>query len=193
MRWLQAGHAMTETQLFWLVSAAIVVVACTFYAGLYNRALRFLNMIPEIESNIGVLWRKREDLIGKLQGVVDSYGLHESAIAMGVSGHLGGGSADAPPSLTARLTTLRMAFPELKADGLYGNLMEQLASVETDLSSRREQYNSVVRAYNTAISEFPSNLLLRPFAFKAKPFWVEQGTAGTQIPLPPSNLLNPRT
>ena len=86
-----------------------------------------------------------------------------------------------------------MAFPELKADGLYGNLMEQLASVETDLSSRREQYNSVVRAYNTAISEFPSNLLLRPFAFKAKPFWVEQGAVSAQIPLPPSNLLNPRT
>ena len=86
-----------------------------------------------------------------------------------------------------------MAFPELKADGLYGNLMEQLASVETDLSSRREQYNSVVRAYNTAISEFPSNLLLRPFAFKVKPFLEEQGAVGAQIPLPPSNLLNPRT
>ena len=137
---------MTDTQLLWFGVAATVVVACVLYAGLYNGVLRYLNMIPEIESNIGVLWRKREDLIGKLQGVVDSYGLHESAIAMGVSGHLGGGSAAAPPSLTARLTTLRMAFPELKADGLYGNLMEQLASVETDLSSRREQYNSVVRA-----------------------------------------------
>ena len=184
---------MTETQLLWLVGVAITVVACALYAGLYNGVQRYLNMIPEIESNIGVLWRKREDLIGKLQGVVDSYGLHESAIAMGVSEHLGGSSVSVPPSLTARLTTLRMAFPELKADGLYGNLMEQLASVETDLSSRREQYNSVVRAYNTAISEFPSNLLLRPFAFKGKPFWVEQGTAGAQIPLPPSNLLNPRT
>ena len=184
---------MTETQLLWLVGVAITVVACALYAGLYNGVQRYLNMIPEIESNIGVLWRKREDLIGKLQGVVGSYGLHENAIAMGVSEHLGSGSVAASPSLTARLTTLRMAFPELKADGLYGNLMEQLASVETDLSSRREQYNSVVRAYNTAISEFPSNLLLRPFAFKAKPFWVEQGAVSAQIPLPPSNLLNPRT
>ena len=184
---------MTNTQLLWFGVAAAVVVACVLYAGLYNGVLRYLNMIPEIESNIGVLWRKREDLIGKLQGVVDSYGLHESAIAMGVSEHLGGSSVSVPPSLTARLTTLRMAFPELKADGLYGNLMEQLASVETDLSSRREQYNSVVRAYNTAISEFPSNLLLRPFAFNAKPFLVEQGAVSAQIPLPLSNSSNPRT
>ena len=184
---------MTDTQLLWVGVAATVVVACVLYAGLYNGVLRYLNMIPEIESNIGVLWRKREDLIGKLQGVVDSYGLHESAIAMGVSGHLGGGSAAAPPSLTARLTTLRMAFPELKADGLYGNLMEQLASVKTDLSSRREQYNSVVRAYNTAISEFPSNLLLRPFAFTVKPFLVEQGAVSALSSLPLSNSSNTRT
>lgn len=181
---------MTETELFWLVAAAVIVVACVLYAGLYNGVLRYLNMIPEIESNIGVLWRKREDLIGKLQGIVDSYGLHESGVAVGVSEHLGGSSTTALPSLTARLTTLRMAFPELKADGLYSNLMEQLASVETELSSRREQYNSVVRAYNTAISEFPSNLLLRPFAFETKPFWVEQGVANTQIPLPHSYELN---
>jgi LemA protein len=184
---------MTETQLLWLVGVAITVVACALYAGLYNGVQRYLNMIPEIESNIGVLWRKREDLIGKLQGVVGSYGLHENAIAMGVSEHLGSGSVAASPSLTARLTTLRMAFPELKADGLYGNLMEQLASVETDLSSRREQYNSVVRAYNTAISEFPSNLLLRPFAFTVKPFLVEQGAVSALSSLPLSNSSNTRT
>jgi LemA protein len=183
---------MTETQLLWLVGVAITVATCALYAGLYNGVQRYLNMIPEIESNIGVLWRKREDLIGKLQGVVGSYGLHENAIAMGVSDHLGSGSVAASPSLTARLTTLRMAFPELKADGLYGNLMEQLASVETDLSSRREQYNSVVRAYNTAISEFPSNLLLRPFAFTAKPFLVEQGAVSALSPLPLSNSSNTR-
>lgn len=190
---MRALQVMTDTQLFWLGGVAVVVVACVLYAGLYNGVLRYLNMIPKIESNIGVLWRKREDLIGKLQGVVDSYGLHENAIAMGVSEQLGGGSATAPPSLTARLTTLRMAFPELKADGLYGTLMEQLASVEADLSSRREQYNSVVRAYNTAISEFPSNLLLRPFAFNAKPFWVEQGAVSPLRPIPLSNYPNPRT
>ena len=184
---------MTETQLIWLVGVAITVAACALYAGLYNGVQRYLNMIPEIESNIGVLWRKREDLIGKLQGVVGSYGLHENAIAMGVSEHLGSGSVAASPSLTARLTTLRMAFPELKADGLYGNLMEQLASVETDLSSRREQYNSVVRAYNTAISEFPSNLLLRPFAFTVKPFLVEQGAVSALSSLPLSNSSNTRT
>ena len=74
---------MTNTQLLWFGVAAAVVVACVLYAGLYNGVLRYLNMIPEIESNVGVLWRKREDLIGKLQSIVASYGLHESGVAMG--------------------------------------------------------------------------------------------------------------
>ena len=163
---------MTETQLFWLAVASIV--ACGLYAGLYNGVQRYLNMIPEIESNVGVLRHKREDLIGKLQGIVVSYGLHERGIATGVSEQFGDSSAVTFPSLTARLTTLRMAFPELKADGLYGDLMEQLVLVESDLSNRREQYNSVVRAYNTTIAQFPNNVLLKPFAFRVKPFWMEQ-------------------
>ena len=171
---------MTDVQLFWLIAAAIAGTVGLIYTGLYNKVQRYLNMIPEIESNVGVLWRKREDLIGKLQSIVASYGLHESGVAMGVSEHLGGSTTETSASLTARLTTLRMAFPELKADALYGQLMEQLATVETDLSSRREQYNSVVRAYNTAISEFPSNVLLRPFSFDTKPFWVEQTVSGIQ-------------
>lgn len=175
---------MNTSQLIVLIVALAIVVGGALIAGLYNTVQRYLNMIPEIESNIGVLWRKREDLIGKLQGIVDSYGLHESAIATGVSKEFGGNSTAVQPSLTARLTSLRMAFPELKADALYGSLMEQLASVETELSSRREQYNSVVRAHNTTISEFPSNLLLLPFGFKVKPFLMEQGV-GAQISLSP--------
>ncbi len=57
---------MTDVQLFSLIVAATTVAACLLYAGLYNKVQRYLNMIPEIESNVGVLWRKREDLIGKL-------------------------------------------------------------------------------------------------------------------------------
>ena len=48
---------MTETQLLWLVGVAITVVACALYAGLYNGVQRYRNIIREIESNIGVLWR----------------------------------------------------------------------------------------------------------------------------------------
>lgn len=164
---------MTAFEMVCLIAALAIAVAGALYVSLYNGAQRYLNMVPEIESNVGVLRLKRQDLINRLKSIVDSYNLHESSIATQVSDRLGGETVESGASLTARLTTLRMAFPELKADALYGNLMEQLAIVEGELSSRREQYNAVVRAYNTLISEFPGNVLLKPYEFKLKPFWVE--------------------
>ena len=165
---------MSDLHLSLAGVALAVVGAGAWLVSLYNAVQRYLNMIPEIASNIGVLRRKRADLVGALEDVVARYGLHEKAIALGISGEFAGRGMDTGSSLIARLSSLRMAFPELRADGLYSSLMEQLATVETELSSRREQYNSVVRAHNTVIAEFPGNLLLRPFTFQAQAFLVEQ-------------------
>lgn len=165
---------MSDAQLSLAAIALAAVGLGGWLASLYNGVQRYLNMIPEIGSNIGVLRCKRTDLVGALEDVVARYGLHEKAVALGISEEFADRGTGAGPSLMARLSSLRMAFPELKADGLYGSLMEQLAAVEAELSSRREQYNSVVRAHNTVIAEFPGNLLLRPFAFQPQAFLVEQ-------------------
>jgi len=42
--------------------------------------------------------------------------------------------------------------------------------VETDVASRREDFNISVRACNTVVTLFPANRGLRPFGFKPKPF-----------------------
>lgn len=141
----------------------------------YNGVLRMCNIIPEVASNISVLVKKRTDLISKLIAVVDSYGLHESGINIKVAEEFGGSVNKAPSrGVIERLASLRMAFPELKADSLYETLMEQLVQVETDISDRREQYNSTIRAFNTAISQFPDNLLLAFFDFQSKQFLSDQ-------------------
>ncbi|MBG6244418.1 hypothetical protein CS369_05555 [Candidatus Symbiopectobacterium sp. 'North America'] len=63
-----------------------------------------------------------------------------------------------------------MAFPELKADGLYNQLLTELADVETDIANRREEFNTSVRAYNTVLTLFPANIFLRLLGFKPKDF-----------------------
>lgn len=166
---------MTTGQLIATLGVLAFVACLAFYASAYNQVQRQLNIIPEVASNITVLVQKRSDLISKLIAIVDSYGLHENSINTNVAAKFAGdGASSQAPRMVERLASLRMAFPELKADGLYDNLMQQLAQVETDISNRREQYNSIVRAYNTAISQFPSNVLLSPFGFQAKPFLAAQ-------------------
>lgn len=165
---------MTTTQLIWTLSLLAVIVFLAYYVSIYNGVLRLINIIPEVTSNITVLTKKRADLITRLTAIVESYGLHESSISLNVAGEFGGSAgSNKSRGIVERLASLRMAFPELKADSLYNNLMEQLAQVETDIAERREKYNSTVRAYNTEISQFPTNLLLLPFGFQSKEFLSE--------------------
>lgn len=166
---------MSTTQSVAILAALAVAGLIAFYVSIYNRVQCLINLIPAVASNISVLVKKRTDLISKLIAIVDSYGLHESGISGKVASEFGG-SSTLPQSwgVIERLASLRMAFPELKADSLYETLMQELAQVESDIASRREQYNSTVRAYNTAICQFPANLLLSPFGYQAKPFLSAQ-------------------
>ena len=166
---------MTTMQLIGALCLLAVIGLLVYYASLYNGVQRLINIIPEVASNITVLMQKRTDLISKLITIVDSYGLHESGINVKVAEEFGGAvSPNQSRGVIERLASLRMAFPELKADGLYESLMQELAQVETDIAARRERYNSTVRAYNTAILQFPANLLLSPFGFQIRPFLSEQ-------------------
>jgi LemA protein len=166
---------MTTAQLMGALGLLVVIGLMAGYASIYNEVQRLLNMIPEVTSNISVLVKKRTDLISKLISIVDSYGLHESGISLKVASEFGGAAtANQTRGMVERLASLRMAFPELKADSLYENLMQQLEQVESDIAARRERYNSTVRAYNTAISQFPGNVLLKPFNFQTKAFLSDE-------------------
>jgi LemA protein len=164
-------------------SSLAVTIALALAAGLgaaayvittYNQAQRWAQMIPEVASNIEVLLRKRRDLIGRLLEVVGSYGLHEKSIASGVAGEFGASRRTASSAASIeRLASLRMEFPQLRADSLYTALMDQLSEVETEISRRRERYNATVRAYNTLLTQFPKNIVLLPFSFQPRAFLVD--------------------
>jgi len=157
------------------MSENLLKVACllalvgfaSFYISVYNTAQRFLNLIPEVASNIQVLTRKRTDLISKLISLVESCGFHERGVDVSIARELGGPANPASSaSVIQRLASLRVSFPELKADGLYASLMQELAQVESDIAKKRERYNGAVRSFNTLISQFPVNLLLLSFAYQ---------------------------
>jgi LemA protein len=162
----------SDTFLYTMLALAGLGIA-VFTVGIYNRIQRLANLIPEAVSNVAVLVRKRSDLITKLVSIVESYGIHESSVTRGVSGDFGAGAASRNATVE-RLASLRMAFPDLKADRLYESLIVELANVESMIAERREQYNSAVRSYNTLLSQFPNNVLMRPFGFQREHFLSEQ-------------------
>lgn len=51
------------------------------------------------------------------------------------------------------------AYPDLKANTQYTQLMDELAGSENRISVERGNYNSAVKKYNSDIKKFPTNII----------------------------------
>ena len=60
-------------------------------------------------------------------------------------------------------------YPELKADGLYRDLMAQLEGTENRIAYARHRHVEAVAAYNLEIKRFPSNLIAARYGFEVRP------------------------
>lgn len=69
-------------------------------------------------------------------------------------------------------------YPQLRATEGFQNLQAQLEGTENRISVERNNFNSAVQEYNTALSTFPTNMLNKMFGFQPKPFFTAQ--AGTE-------------
>lgn len=67
------------------------------------------------------------------------------------------------------------AYPELKADKTFLDLMTQLEGTENRIATERNRYNDVVRDYNVKIRRFPASIFAGMFGFeKRAPFTAEE-------------------
>ena len=65
-----------------------------------------------------------------------------------------------------RLLAVAEAYPDLKANQNMMQLTEELTGTENKISFARQAFNDSVMGYNTAVEQFPSNVIAGAFAFK---------------------------
>jgi LemA protein len=58
------------------------------------------------------------------------------------------------------------AYPDLKANQNMLQLSEELTATENKVAFARQAYNDSVMSYNTAIEQFPGNIIAGSFSFK---------------------------
>jgi LemA protein len=175
--------------LSWLLSLALLIWAAT----IYNLLVRDKNRVLAAWSDISVQLKRRHDLIPKLVEAVRAYAGYEQSLLEEIT-RLRGDSeqVDAPPekgrieaSLSQRMRALLAvaeAYPELKADGHYLQLLEQLSEVENHIQFARRYYNGSVRNLNVRIDSFPDLLIARPFRFRAADFFELESATEAQPP-----------
>lgn len=142
----------------------------------YNGFVSLRNRAKEAWSDIEVQMKRRYDLIPNLVETVKGYAAHESqtlaqvtearTAAMGaqtVEQH-----AEAENMLTGALKSLfavSESYPDLKANSNFLELQRELSDTENKIMASRRFYNSTVQSLNTAIEQFPGNVIARPFGF----------------------------
>ncbi len=170
------------------VILGIVIVLILWIIASYNGFVKLAANCEEGFSTMDVCLKKRFDLIPNLVETVKGYAAHESKTLEAV---VAARTAVASSSTTAEklenenvLTgTLRSlfavaeAYPDLKANSNFIELMEQLKHVEEDIANSRKYYNAVVKRFNIKCRTFPSAIVAKIFNFSAKPMFEVQNLA----------------
>ena len=132
-----------------IVAAGVVAVILLCVFGVQssqNQAFALEEQVNTAESDIKVQEKRRVDLIYNLADCVKQYDKHEAeTLAAIVEGR---GSAGDIENATTAIAAVSEAYPELKADENYRELMNELAMTENLIAEYRSNYNKQVKAYN---------------------------------------------
>ncbi len=172
---------------FWFLLAA-VAAALLYLIYIYNSLVRKKAHVENGLSQIDVQLKRRYDLIPNLVETVKAYAAHERGIferiaalrSASLSASTLEETAPIQNQLTGALKSLLAVsenYPELKADGNFLALQEELASTENKIAFARQYYNDAVRDHNITISVFPNNILSARLGYSARPLWTVDDAA----------------
>ncbi len=183
----------------WIVLGITAVIAF-FVMNIYNKLVRLRNAFKNAFAQIDVQLQRRYDLIPNLVETAKKFMSHEKETfeaviqarnqAQSAAQKVAKNPADskavghlnqAEGALTQNMGKMMLLFenyPELKADSVMKDLMEELTSTENKISYARQSFNDAVMHYNNSRETFPNNFISGGFGFDAAyPFEIENAAA----------------
>ncbi len=169
--------------MFNFILLVVVVGGLLWAVGLYNRFVTLIQRSEEAWADIEVQLKRRYDLIPNLVETVKGYAKHEEGTLTKVvearnmamaSGSDIASQAKAQNMLTDALKSvfaLSEAYPDLKANQSFLALQTELTDTENKVQAARRFYNGNVRDLNTAMLQFPGNLIAGMFHFSKKEYF----------------------
>lgn len=151
----------TNWKLFLIIAAGVlaVILLCVFgVQSSQNKAIALEEQVNTADSDIKVQEKRRVDLIYNLVDCVKQYDKHEAeTLAAIVEGR---GSTGDIESVTTAITAVSEAYPELKSNEQYKDLMNELSITENLIAEYRSNYNKQIKEYNRYVRKFPTRMFL---------------------------------
>lgn len=165
--------------IFGIIMAYIVLNIAIFF-GVNNRAVSLEEQVYKANSDIQIQEKRRTDLILNLVDCVKEYDKHEAeVIKAAVEARTEGESQ--VDNVTTVIQAVAEAYPELKSNENYKELMNELSITENMIAEYRTTYNSQIRAYNKYVRKFPHKQILSVMGYEPIEFnYLEYSEAETQ-------------
>ncbi|MCK5762108.1 MAG: LemA family protein [Candidatus Izimaplasma sp.] len=153
-----------------IIVIVLVILPFTWFITTMNNLRQLEVKVNEAESGIDVALTKRFDVLSKLVNTVKGYAKHEADTFENVTKWRQG----LPKKLTLQekqefmgkmdgvqsgINVAVEAYPELKAEKVFSNLMRSISDVEEHLQAARRVYNSNVSRINSMIVTFPTSIV----------------------------------
>ena len=174
--------------------ASLVVLLFSFTGcGSYNRLVALEQTVNKKWADVQSVYQRRADLIPNLVSTVSgAANFEKSTLTEVTNARASVGQVKLDPSKAptdaaelekfqqaqgqlstalSRLLVVTENYPQLRATEAFQNLQAQLEGTENRISVERNNFNTAVQEYNTALGTFPTNMLNKMFGFQPRPFF----------------------
>jgi LemA protein len=179
-----------------VVVYGVIAVVVVWAVAIFNGLVRRRQAVRNSWSQITVQLKRRHELIPNLvETVRGSMKFERETLEAVMKARNAAAAADDPRSAIAaegalggalaRFYSVTEAYPEIKATGQAGSLMEDLRATENLIAFARQAYNDAVESLNVKIESFPDLLIAGPFGFKQEPMFEVGAEEAARIATPP--------
>jgi LemA protein len=172
-----------------LVLLGLGVVVGFYGCSVNNRLVSADEQVKQQWADVEGAYQRRADLVPNLVSTVKGYATHEKEVLESVTAArakassvtLDASKLTSPDDVAkfeqaqaqlsgalGRLLATREAYPDLKANKTFEDLMSQLEGTENRINVERRKYNESVASYNTQVRSFPTSVIAGLRHFESK-------------------------
>src|SRR6202049_1166650 len=174
----------------------IAFVVGLFFWGTYNRLVGLQQGVDTQWAQVQTVYQRRADLIPNLVNTVaGAANFEKSTLTEVTNARASVGRVQLDPNKApadaaqleefqraqgqlsnalSRLLVVSERYPELRATRNFQELQAQLEGTENRIAVERNNFNTAVQNYNTALRRFPTNMVGGMFGFQVRPFFASQ-------------------
>jgi LemA protein len=188
---------MSKSTITLIVIGAVVLILGFMGCGGYNGMVKNDQEVKSSWAKVQSQYQRRLDLIPNLVSTVKGYAEFEKSTLTAViearasASKITVNADDLTPEklkqfqasqgqlsqALGRLMVVSEQYPNLKANDNFMSLQAELAGTENRIAVARNDFNDVVKMYNSSIKTFPAVLFSSMFGFKEKGFFEAEAAA----------------